>query len=208
MAHDAQHPQYHDYEDEPNSEDKEIDDSSDSDFLASAEDEDDRTKDDIMFDGNVEKEPNGEGGNTFEEYVVNDEDSSEEELLIPKGSNEESNGKPKYPEFRPEVDMAKFEFKIEMLFNNAIEFKDVVREYAVKGGYDVKFTKSQTWKVQVNCSDGCEWRLYISKMSGENTLQIKTYKPTHTCNKSYKNRQVTSAFLASKYVNKFRTTPT
>ncbi|KAL7248867.1 hypothetical protein ACSBR1_011116 [Camellia fascicularis] len=45
-------------------------------------------------------------------------------------------------------------------------------------------------------------------MSGENTLQIKTYKLAHTCNRSYKNRQVTSAFLASKYVNKFRTTPT
>ncbi|XP_028115005.1 uncharacterized protein LOC114312907 [Camellia sinensis] len=76
-----------------------------------------------------------------------------------------------------------------MLFNNAIEFKDAVREYAVKGGYDVKFTKSETWKVQVNCSDGCEWRLYASKMSGKNTLQIKTYKPTHNCNRSYKNRQ-------------------
>ncbi|XP_028052320.1 uncharacterized protein LOC114256842 [Camellia sinensis] len=203
----AQHPQSHDYN-EANSEDKENDDSSDSDFLASTEDEDDPTDDDIMFDGNVEKEPNGEGGNAFEEYVMNDEDSFEEELLTHEGSDDEGNGKPKNLEFRPEFDKANFEFKIGMLFNNAIEFKDAVREYAVKGGYDVKFTKSETWKVQVSCSDGCEWRLYASNMSGENTLQIKTYKPTHTCNRSYKSRQVTSAFLASKYMNKFRTTPT
>ncbi|KAF5944923.1 hypothetical protein HYC85_019000 [Camellia sinensis] len=56
----AQHPQSHDYEDKANSEDKENDDSPDSDFLASSEGEDDPTDDDIMFDGNVEREPNGE----------------------------------------------------------------------------------------------------------------------------------------------------
>ncbi|XP_028092974.1 uncharacterized protein LOC114293142 [Camellia sinensis] len=162
----------------------------------------------IMFDGNVEKEPNGERGNAFEKCVMNDGDSSKEELLTPEGYSEEGNEKPKYLEFRLEVDMAKFEFKIGMLFNNAIEFRDTMRKYTVKRGYDVKFIESETWKVQINCSDGCEWRFYGSKMSKENTLQIKTYKPTHTCNRSYKNRQVTSAFLVSKYVNKFRTTPT
>ncbi|XP_028081740.1 uncharacterized protein LOC114283107 [Camellia sinensis] len=134
--------------------------------------------------------------------------SSEEELLTPEESDKEGNEKPKYPEFRSKVDIANIEFKIGMLFNNAIEFKNFVSEYAVKGGYDVKFTKSETWKVQVNCSDGCEWKLYASKMTEENTLQIKTYKLTHTCNRTYKNRQVTSSFLASKYVNKFRTNPT
>ncbi|KAI7995674.1 WD repeat-containing protein 48 [Camellia lanceoleosa] len=48
------------YEDEVNSEDKDNDDSSDSDFLDSSEDDDDLTEDNRMFDGNVEKEPNGE----------------------------------------------------------------------------------------------------------------------------------------------------
>ncbi|XP_028081762.1 uncharacterized protein LOC114283132 [Camellia sinensis] len=122
-----------------------------------------------------------------------EDDPSDDDIMF-DGSDKEGNGKPKYPEFRPVVDKANFEFKIGMLFNNAIEFKDAMREYAVKGDYDVKFTKSETWKVQVNCSDGCEWRLYASKMSEENTLQIKIYKP--------------SAFLASKYVKKFRTTAT
>ncbi|XP_028064760.1 uncharacterized protein LOC114267884 [Camellia sinensis] len=71
-------------------------------FLASTKGEDDPTDDDTMFDDNVENEPNEEGGNAFEEYAMNDKDSSEEELLTPNGSDEEGNGKPKYPEFKPE----------------------------------------------------------------------------------------------------------
>lgn len=134
--------------------------------FSNSSDDDDPDLDDIMFDSNVERNANEEGLKDGHEYEVNDADSSKEELVTPTGSDDEDNNNmPKYPEFRPEVDMQNIEFKLGMLFSTANEFKDVVKEYAVKGGYDVKFTKSEKWKIQVNCSVECEWRLYASKMS-------------------------------------------
>ncbi|KAL7206725.1 hypothetical protein ACSBR2_019439 [Camellia fascicularis] len=146
------------------------DDLSDRDFSDSSDD-DDPDLADIMFDSNVERDVNEEGLKEGHECYINDGDSSKKQVVTPTVCDDkDNNNKPKYPEFRPEVDMQNIEFKLEMLFSNINEFKDVVKEHAVKEGHDVKVTKSEKWKVQVNCSAGCEWKLYACKMTGENTL--------------------------------------
>ncbi|KAL7262651.1 hypothetical protein ACSBR1_000920 [Camellia fascicularis] len=108
------------------------DDPLDRDFSDSSDD-DDPDLDDIMFDSNVERHVNEEGLKEGHECKVNDADSSEEELVTPTGfNNEDNNNRPKYPEFRPEVDMQNIEFKLGMLCSTTNEFKDDVKEYAVK----------------------------------------------------------------------------
>ena len=118
-------------------------DPSDRDFSDSSDD-DDPNLDDIMFDSNVERDVNEEGLKDYHECEVNDGDSSEEELVTPTGSDDkDNNNRPKYPEFRAKADIQNIEFKLGMLFSTANEFKDAVKDYEIKGGYDVKFTKSE-----------------------------------------------------------------
>ncbi|XP_028066223.1 acidic leucine-rich nuclear phosphoprotein 32 family member B-like [Camellia sinensis] len=119
--------------------DRDFSDSSDDD-----DDDDDPDLDDIMFDSNVERDVNEKGLKEGHECEMNDADSSEEELVTPTGSDDkDNNNRPKYPEFRAKADIQNIEFKLGMLFSTANEFKDAVKEYVRKGGYDVKFTKSE-----------------------------------------------------------------
>lgn len=50
-----------------------------------------------------------------------------------------------------DIDMVNPKFKVVLLFTSAVEFKVVVREYAVKNGRDVKFIKNEKDIVRVMC---------------------------------------------------------
>ena len=93
-----------------------------------------------------------------------------------------------------------------MLFETKQEFKDAVREYSIRGGFDIKFTKSEDKKVQANCQ-GCTWKIYVSTMSNSSTLQVKTYSDKHTCSRVFENHNATAEWLTKKYLDSFRINP-
>ncbi|XP_030525043.2 uncharacterized protein LOC115737179 [Rhodamnia argentea] len=109
-----------------------------------------------------------------------------------------------HPEFNADVDME----KLGMCFSNAKEFREAIKNYAIKNGRQVRFAKNAPNKVRAVCSEGCGWLIYASKMQGEQTLQVKTYNPIHKCNRALHVPQVSSKWLAKKYCDRLRNNPT
>ncbi|KAL9401887.1 hypothetical protein Peur_005736 [Populus x canadensis] len=67
-----------------------------------------------------------------------------------------------------------------MVFNNAEQFRHVVRKFIVKKGYDLRFRKNDSEEVRAWCKPGYYLMLYASK-NQEEVFQIKTSKPKHKC---------------------------
>lgn len=66
-----------------------------------------------------------------------------------------------------DIDMVNPKFKVVLLFTSAVEFKAVVREYAVKNGRNVKFIKNEKDIVRVMCSTGSSWVVYAIQVKDE-----------------------------------------
>ncbi|KAK9943066.1 hypothetical protein M0R45_008687 [Rubus argutus] len=81
-------------------------------------------------------------------------------------------------------------FEVGQQFANSNDFKDAVKKYAVKNGYNLYFNKNTD--VKVECTE----------------LVIKTLDLTHkNCQVVPRVQMCTSTFLAKHYVNKFRVDP-
>ncbi|KAF4391406.1 hypothetical protein F8388_008017 [Cannabis sativa] len=82
----------------------------------------------------------------------------------------------KFPEFRPEVDMAS------PIFKPGTQFKKAVREYAIQQGKDVYFEKNDSNRVRAKCKGvNCPW-----------------------CPRTNKNRFASSKWLAEKDLDQFK----
>ncbi|VVA39210.1 PREDICTED: LOC110786475, partial [Prunus dulcis] len=73
--------------------------------------------------------------------------------------------------------------------------KQAIQIYGVLGSYECKVVKND------------KFRLYASLMQGENTYQIKSYTPKHSCSKGLHNKNITSTFLSQRYMSKIKDDP-
>lgn len=129
--------------------------------------------------------------------------SNPNELLTPPGSDEDidHNRRPKFTEFK-NTKIKHIQFDLGQIFASPDEFKKAVKGYAVANGHDIRFTKNDKNRVCASCVPGCPWKIRASWMQDEMTFQIKTLYPTHSCTRSFKNRQITSTFLANHFMKK------
>ena len=72
-------------------------------------------------------------------------DSSDGETLTAEADN---SIRSRYPIFRPVAKAENFRFEKDMLFISAKQFKDVITNYAVHGGWDIKFVKNDLVRVR------------------------------------------------------------
>ena len=140
----------------------------------------------------------------FEKNWDSEIDNSDE-LISPKATTDEEKGKkPKSVEFDV-VDMINPMLKNGMKFADIYQFREAVKEYNLKKGKDLSFVKNNKDKVIIVCKDEhCNYRVYGSKVRDEMTFQIKTYNPNHTCTRAYKNSQLTSMWIAERYMETFK----
>lgn len=82
-----------------------------------------------------------------------------------------------------------------------------MREYAIKNGRNIKFIKNEKEKVRVMCSIGCPWIVYAIQVRDEKIFQVRTYNVEHTCGRVFKNYNLTSMYLCSKFVDHFKLNP-
>ena len=113
----------------------------------------------------------------------------------------------KEPEFNAQTDMRKPELKKGMKFPNSKVFREALREYAIKKPVDIKFKLNEKKKISVYCINECGWRCYASQLDGELTFQIKTFNLECTCPRSFKHSQVTSSYVAKKFMQDFDKNP-
>ena len=110
-------------------------------------------------------------------------------------------------EFNEKTGMSNPQLCKGMKFPNGKVFRVALREYAVKKPVDIKFKLNEKTKIFVHCEYECGWRVYASQILGELTFQIKTMVPTCTCGKAFKHSQVTSTYVARKYLDDFNKNP-
>lgn len=123
-------------------------------------------------------------------------------------SNSDEDGKTRYPEYRRETDLGKVMFKTGMLFCTAKEFREAVREYAIKQGKDIKFVKNETTRVRAICAaKSCPWYILGSLTQKGEAFQVKSFESEHKCVRAFNIRHANSKWLASKYVDSIRSNP-
>ncbi|KAL0403811.1 UNVERIFIED_CONTAM: hypothetical protein Sradi_2021900, partial [Sesamum radiatum] len=96
-----------------------------------------------------------------------------------------------------------------MKFENAAQFRVVLRDWCIRNGIDLEFLRNEAKRVTAKCKvQGCEWRIHASPIQGGPTFQIKTIKGEHTCARTYVNRLANASYIAKRIENAIRDHPT
>ncbi|XP_059635898.1 uncharacterized protein LOC132278090 [Cornus florida] len=85
-----------------------------------------------------------------------------------------------------------------MEFATFAEFKDVLRDHAIKNKYDIKFVKNDGKRVTCICKNECGWRIHASKRKSNGAIVISTFNDEHNCSEVQTSRLATSSYLAKK----------
>ncbi|XP_058223113.1 uncharacterized protein LOC131332829 [Rhododendron vialii] len=72
-----------------------------------------------------------------------------------------------------------------MEFKTHSQFRDAVKEYAIKHGKHITFTKSDREKVRAICKTGCPWDIYASYVHADAVYRVKTYNSERSCTRSF-----------------------
>lgn len=67
--------------------------------------------------------------------------------------------------FRPRSNAEHIRFENYMLFNSPKQFKDAITEYAMHGGWDIRFVKNDKLRVRVHCQPNSKFVAYLAKMA-------------------------------------------
>nr|XP_016458547.1 PREDICTED: uncharacterized protein LOC107782209 [Nicotiana tabacum] len=95
---------------------------------------------------------------------------------------------------------------LEITFASKQDFKNAVATHEINNGKYIKWKKNNKERIKAVCiHPECEWKIMAYKMQRDTTLQIRKYKPKYTCKEwNYKNRTITSSFIARKYLKEIK----
>ncbi|GMY12202.1 hypothetical protein FCV25MIE_07441 [Fagus crenata] len=65
-------------------------------------------------------------------------------------------------------------------------------EYAVEGGWGIRFVKNDKVRVRAVYQEGCKFVAYLAKFPRELTFQLKTLQLEHSCSRCFKNPRMTA----------------
>ena len=94
-----------------------------------------------------------------------------------------------------------------MKFPNSKVFRKALREHVIQHHIDIKRKLNEKKKIFVHCKNNCGCRCYASMVTGECIFEIKTLNPEYTCPLTFQNKQVTSAYVANRYLEDFSKNP-
>ena len=186
-----------------------------------------QSEDEILVDKNKSSrdgngagtsEPVGTKARTSREPVVEsdlewstDELNSvcESDMEIGDAVNEKKKKKKsRFTEFNPDTDFADPEFRLGMVFPTIEHFRKAVKEYAIMSKRNVQFVRNEKHRVRVKCTGSYPWMMFASNICNSISVTIKTINSEHTCGRDFeKIKYVNSAWLAEKYVSKFKADP-
>ena len=99
-------------------------------------------------------------------------------------------------------------FVVGMVFESAQQFRDAIAIYSVIKGCEVDFKKNENIRIKAVCSKkGYPWFIFASVENKMGDFKIKTYNPQHKCQRVYKNKRVTTKFLAIYYKDRICQAP-
>ncbi|KAL0303343.1 UNVERIFIED_CONTAM: hypothetical protein Sradi_6202400 [Sesamum radiatum] len=132
-------------------------------------------------------------------------DCEEEELRFVRGSDDEGE---RCPEWNNRMDMGEVDLAMGIKFETKKNCKDVIRDWAVRRGWDLKFLKNEKYLMIATCKNKCNWKLRASSVMKSPTFQIKSIKGRHTCANRIVNRQANSKYIGKMIEPFLRDNPT
>ena len=89
--------------------------------------------------------------------------------------------------------------------DGAKELKEALVKYAVQERREIKLVRNTTAEVRAKCvNPNCQWMIFGLKDTSAKGFLIKTYIPEHSCAISFKNRRVTTKWIARNYLYKYK----
>ncbi|KAK4256526.1 hypothetical protein QN277_006237 [Acacia crassicarpa] len=71
---------------------------------------------------------------------------------------------------------------INQRFRSLSEFREALHKYSIAHGFAYKCKKNDAHRVTVKCkSEGCPWKIYVSRLATTQLICIKKMIPEHTC---------------------------
>jgi hypothetical protein len=159
--------------------------------------------DDDLFSDNVDKSVND---HNEKEIAVDKEceDALEDEELN-LGVDIAKSLQSKLKAFNPEVDMDNPSFKIGMVFSGVEELRKALGAYSVRNRVHVKKKLNDKRRLEAHCAPGCSWMIKASNDARRTGgFVIKSYEGTHTCERSWPLKAITSKLLTEKFLHEFK----
>ncbi|KAL0014667.1 hypothetical protein SO802_001736 [Lithocarpus litseifolius] len=113
----------------------------------------------------------------------------------------------KFPVFKPVAKAEHIYFEKDMMFTTPKQFKEAITDYAVHGGWGIRFIKNDLQRVRAVCQEGCKFVAYLTKLPREKSYQLRTLTLEYTCSRSYKNPRCTSSYIGKKLMKKVKRQP-
>ncbi|XP_059663404.1 uncharacterized protein LOC132309068 [Cornus florida] len=94
------------------------------------------------------------------------------------------------------------------LFVNVNHFRDILVDFCVQEGCNIKRVKNEKQRVTVRCAvEGCPWRVHASHFVDRVTYQVKTIRGPHNCVRSGTVRDATFTWIAKKLGQSIKDNP-
>ncbi|KAL0333976.1 UNVERIFIED_CONTAM: hypothetical protein Sangu_1553800 [Sesamum angustifolium] len=148
----------------------------------------------------------------FQDFSVNDDDNAGwysdpgEDSDFENVPDEAGDAK-KHCYYKDTTKTKDLELVVGMKFASGKIFREVLRDWCVRHGYDLEFIRNETKRITAKCKKGCNWRIHASPIQNEQTFQIKSLKGEHNCARTYVNSLAQSKYLAKRMEGAIRDNP-
>ncbi|XP_056849556.1 uncharacterized protein LOC108824591 isoform X2 [Raphanus sativus] len=153
---------------------------------------------------NPESDPHDESVEEIVLGFVDEEEDNEALRDTPPASDDEEDIEPGYERWR----RGSGELKIMQVFESIKEFKEAVLEYALMGGWNVKYSRWGNDISEARCAVvgevPCTWRIYCSYDKTVHLYMVKSYQEEHFCTKDGYCKLLTDSVIGKLLINDVR----
>ncbi|KAK6139524.1 hypothetical protein DH2020_026724 [Rehmannia glutinosa] len=153
---------------------------------------------------NSDKDDDFGGMNPSNDSGMSIDDNSEDDFDIDKSSDRENETNIVFKQ----GDLLNPWFEIGQTFGSKKLFSEDLHGHAIRTRRSLKTTKNDKRRIYARCVDEkCDWHINALKIFNQESFQIREYNSNHKCGRQYHVSNVSSKWLANKFVEAFRIDP-
>lgn len=140
-------------------------------------------------------------------YGIGSEEESEDEEFAYAEPNMSTKNKRVNVPFNPYTAGKDIKWRPGLIFASKKQLKNAVREYSIATGRPLRYRVDHMHRMHIVCTEWCPFRLWVSYMEEYDGSQMKTVHDEHNCIYHYKNKLVSTDYLADLYGDRIRKNP-
>ncbi|KAK8978838.1 hypothetical protein V6N11_034746 [Hibiscus sabdariffa] len=99
-------------------------------------------------------------------------------------------------------------FQLGTVFHGPTEFKEALAKYAIIKMFDIAYKRNESKRTRAWCKqEGCPFRIYACLDKADGLYKIKTFKETHECSITFKNKRANYKYVGKHFLSKLRVLP-